>query len=104
MSVKEVIMGKAEFINYLSEHVEDVSDIAKALRFVESAFILQNDAHRPAYIFSISEKIAEEDMEVVRSVFMDLGVLGVFLPEKLMSKINYVGTVTPENIGIEREK
>lgn len=102
MSVNEIVMDRSEFVNYLAERVEDPSDVAKALRFIESAFILQNDAHRPAYVFSVSEKIAEEDMEVIRNAFVELGVLGVFLPSTLMEKVSYDGTVTPDSLGVGR--
>lgn len=101
MSVREVIMSKAEFVDCLAGRVEDISDIAKALRFIEAAFVLQNDAGRPAYIFSVSEKIADEDMAIIKKVFEDLGVLGVFLPSALMRKISYEGTVTPKSLGFE---
>lgn len=102
MSVNEVVLDRDEFVAYLSERVDDITDVARALGFVESAFVLQNDAGRPAYLFSATEPIAEEDMKAIGAALTEVGSIGVFLPAKLVRKIRYDGTVTPDSIGLRR--
>lgn len=96
MTVKEVVMNREEFASYLSERLEEPSDIGRMIRFIDNAFLLQNDVGRPAYVFEVSREISREDVEYVQEAMRSLGVCACIVPSGI---IRYEATLTPESMG-----
>lgn len=101
MSEKEVVLSREEFAEYLAQRLEEPTDIGRIMRFVDNAFLLQNDVGRPAYIFEVDGDVSAEDIKYVRDAMQSLGVCACLVPKGLL---RYAGTLTPESVGTSNIK
>ena len=96
MSVNEVVMSREEFAAYLAQRLEEPADIGRIMRFVDNAFLLQNDVGRPAYVFEVDRDVSKDDVEYLQEAMRSLGVCACLGPKRI---IRYAGTLTPDSMG-----
>lgn len=101
MAEKEVVLKRDELVQLLAERLEEPSEIAEYLMFIESAFVLQNDAHRPAYLFEVDRTPTKQEMQYISDIMATMGCVACVIPSKML---RYAGTVTPDSIGMESKK
>ena len=94
---REIVLGREEFAEYIAERVDDVVDVGRMTRFVQGAFILQNDAGRPAYVLEVDRALSKEDVAYLSDALRSIGVCACLVPSGV---VRYVGTVTPESMGM----
>ncbi len=96
MSVNEVVMNREEFAAYLAQRLDEPTDVGRMMRFIDNAFLLQNDVGRPAYVFEVDRDVSSEDVKYLQDAMKSLGVCACIVPKGL---VRYAGTLTPESMG-----
>lgn len=94
----QVLLSREELMEELTARMDDPVDVGNMVRFVEGAFRLQNDVSRPAYVLEVSDGISPDDIRYVSTALAQLGVCAVLVPPRMLE---YVGTVTPREMGVD---
>lgn len=93
--MREIVLNRDEFTEYLAERLPESSDIGKMMRFVESAFLLRNDEGRTCYLLEVPQNVSAADVEYIDRCMVALGCLACIVPQGLVS---YGGTVTGDSM------
>lgn len=98
---KQLVLNRDELSDVLSEVSDDPVDIGRIINFVSRAFMLQNDIHRPAYVFEVEDGVSKDDVEYLNKAMTELGVCAVLVPK---GALQYVCTLTPESMDVKNLK
>lgn len=88
-------MTRSEFVNYLAESLEDVSDIARYMMFVESVFAFDNSLGLKVYVLEVDDSVTAEDIKYLNDAFLEIGVSACLVPKDMLK---YKATLTEESI------
>ena len=101
MAIREVVLSRDEFVRHISSKLPDKTDIGRMVKHVENAFVFQNDVGRPAYLLEVDYDIDDKTISYLSECLNQMTVCACLIPKDVVS---YVGTVTPESMGVENLK
>ncbi len=96
--MREIVLSREGFVRVLMDRVNQKRDIGKALAWVDSAMILQNDAGRPVYVLEVEDGVTEGDVAYIRGLMQETGCAACLIPK---GTVEYVGTLTPASMRIK---
>lgn len=94
----QIVYDREDLVRLLRSRTDDPIDIGRVTTFLTRGFQVQNDVGRPAYIFEVDPTMTPSDVQYLEGVLTELGVFAVLVPK---DSIDYVGTITPESMGVD---
>lgn len=94
----QIIFDREDLVRLLRSRTDDAVDVGRVTTFLTRGFQVQNDVGRPAYIFEVEPTMTPSDVQYLEGVLTELGVFAVLVPKK---SVEYVGTITPESMGVK---
>lgn len=100
--MREVVLSREGFTRVLMDRLPDGKrKIGRAIDWVESALILQNDVGRPVYVLEVSGDTTSDDIAYIRQLMEEAGCVACLVPSGILG---YVGMVSASSFGIGRDR